>query len=520
MVAYHYTANSVDGMALQDMVCSIIQKAESIGLNIVAVTSDMGASNRSMWRCFGIKAARQLEPVTSIPHPADPGTPDSRLHFLADVPHLVKNLRCAFAKHKVIIIPQKFVQEHNLVSNVVDIGHVCDLMDVQDNMPHLKLAPKLTKKCLDPSHFDKMNVGNALNLFSNSVSAALTYLVERKGRDETYLTTAWFVGAVNKWFDLMSCRNITMALSKFNVEQYEAATKFLNSFIELFKNLQIGEKSCWKPVQTGVIMSTSSVLHLSEHLLSTSKLDFLMTSRLTQDCLENLFSCVRLKNPVPTPREFKYALKVISVAQYLKPAKRSSYQEDDRQFLGDLLPAVVRVPEVEPELSMPDVSITSLESLTEDDEASLFYLAGYCLQSLRKQKQICSSCYLQDDLLKDYPHTLLVKLKDYTQGALCRVRKDVFDVVKVWEMVVQKLEPQVLFNNIKKELVTKCLTATEDMIHDMTVPQCHPVMTRLVNKFVVVRVHIMCRKLTASKKSNAIPLGSKSAARHHAKKVN
>ena len=392
-------------MALHDMVCSIIQKAENVGLKVVAVTSDMGFSNRAMWRCFGMESGPGLKPLTSIPHPADPGTPNSRLYFLADVPHLVKNIRSAFAKHKIITIPERFVRENNLVSNVVDIGHVFDLVDVQEAMPHLKLAPKLTKKCIDPSHFDKMNVGIALNLFSNSVSATLTYLVQRRGRDKAYLTTAWFIGVVNKWFDLMSSRSIMMALSKYHVKQYSSAMEFLQSVIELFGTLEIGKKGHWKPVQTGVIMSTTSVVHLSRHVLSTNKLDFLLTSRLTQDCLENLFSCVRHKNPVPTCREFKHALKVISVAQYLKPTKRSSYQDDDQQFLGELLPAEVRMPEVEPELSMPDVNLASLESLTEDDEVSLFYLAGYCLQSLRKQKQICNNCYLQDDLLTNYPHT-------------------------------------------------------------------------------------------------------------------
>ena len=53
----------------------------------------------------------------------------------------------------------------------------------------------------------------------------------------------------------------------------------------------IGGKPDWKPVQTGVILSSASILGLAEDLLQPT--NFLLTSRFTQDCLENLFSCVR-----------------------------------------------------------------------------------------------------------------------------------------------------------------------------------------------------------------------------------
>jgi hypothetical protein len=44
-------------------------------------------------------------------------------------------------------------------------------------------------------------------------------------------------------------------------------------------------------------MATESELDLQED----HGFKFLLTSRLTQDYVENLFSMVRLKNPVPTP---------------------------------------------------------------------------------------------------------------------------------------------------------------------------------------------------------------------------
>jgi len=47
------------------------------------------------------------------------------------------------------------------------------------------------------------------------------------------------------------------------------------------------------------------VLELQSRLIDKGDFVFLLTSRLTQDCLENLFSCVRGKNPIPFALEMK-----------------------------------------------------------------------------------------------------------------------------------------------------------------------------------------------------------------------
>ena len=62
-----------------------------------------------------------------------------------------------------------------------------------------------------------------------------------------------------------------------------------------------------------------------------------MTSHLSQDCLENLFSCIRSKNPVPTPLEFKYHLRLITVAQYLKLSEHGIYEQDEGNMIADFL---------------------------------------------------------------------------------------------------------------------------------------------------------------------------------------
>lgn len=52
VVAYHYTPDGFDGACLKPIIEEIITKAESIGLYVYSVTSDMGGVNRGMWRAF------------------------------------------------------------------------------------------------------------------------------------------------------------------------------------------------------------------------------------------------------------------------------------------------------------------------------------------------------------------------------------------------------------------------------------------------------------------------------------
>ena len=296
VVGYHYTGNSINGIVLKAVTLDVIRHAADVGLHVVAVTSDMGSANRAMWKSFGIVCGKYSETTNKIQHPCDP----SRfLYFIADVPHVIKNVKAALVNGQTFKLPDDVVASNNLSGSEVSKAPVED--------QELKIAPKLTSAALDPCHFDKMKVCHALHFFSQSVSAGIRFLVESGQSATTDLVTAWFVELMNKWFDLMSSRNPVMALSKFRQSEYEKAIALLKSVINLFTGLKIGKKGGWKPVQTGVILATQSILDIQNELLDRGH-SFILTSRFSQDCLENLFSCVRLKNPIPSPIEFRYAL--------------------------------------------------------------------------------------------------------------------------------------------------------------------------------------------------------------------
>ena len=81
------------------------------------------------------------------------------------------------------------------------------------------------------------------------------------------------------------------------MDRYKQATDFLERSIRIFNDISIRD-GAWKPVQTGAILSTSAVLELSADLLASGHM-YVMTSRFLTDSVENVFSCVRAKDPAP-----------------------------------------------------------------------------------------------------------------------------------------------------------------------------------------------------------------------------
>lgn len=69
VIAHHFTERGLDGLILKDYILNIVQLCADISLRICVVTSDMGSSNRAMWREFCFSSHRNSNTICSIPHP-------------------------------------------------------------------------------------------------------------------------------------------------------------------------------------------------------------------------------------------------------------------------------------------------------------------------------------------------------------------------------------------------------------------------------------------------------------------
>lgn len=263
VVRYDFTSDSVDGKVFKLIIDEIIYKCEDIGIRIHVVTSDMSSANQAMWLEYKIYVLKQKQINNSCEHPYDK---IRRLYFYADGPHAFKNARTSFLNNESVRINEKFAHNKGLPGNVAKSKHYKDVVE-EDKNNELKLAPKLREDNLNTkNHFQKMRVGNAKRLFSESVGSALEFLASDNPCDER-LTTAYFTDILARWFYIMCGRSIDVALSYLNIDKYNEIINFLNDFIIFIETLKVGAGQ-WKPFQTAMLISTKTVIDLSFYLLN------------------------------------------------------------------------------------------------------------------------------------------------------------------------------------------------------------------------------------------------------------
>ena len=190
----------------------------------------------------------------------------------------------------------------------------------------------------------------------------------------------------------MSGRNLYLALGLSCMEKFEETIAFLNEVIELFKGLKVEKNGNWKPVQTAVIMSTTTVLQLTLVLLRDRGFNYFLPSHLSQDCIENLFSVIRLKNIIPNAFQFKNNLKLISISQFMKSISNSNYETDDREFFSEFLDILMEnsksVSKYERVFNiMPEKIVFGKLELNK-----IYYVAGYLMANIMKNQIVCNTC--------------------------------------------------------------------------------------------------------------------------------
>ena len=92
-----------------------------------------------------------------------------------------------------------------------------------------------------------------------------------------------------------------------------------------------------------------------------------------------------MNNPTPDEFQFRQALKIISVAQYMRCPSSASYHEDEREFLADFLAdrTINSKDEDADDTIAEQFSDVSDTPFNKAQESSLYHLAGYCIYSVK-----------------------------------------------------------------------------------------------------------------------------------------
>ena len=153
----------------------------------------------------------------------------------------------------------------------------------------LKIAPVLSRHHVEPGQYQKMRVSTAAQLLSHSTASVLRFCVQNGTLENDALTTAWFVDFINKWFDVVNARHYQFAMTPFSTDSVQV----LHEMVDLASKVMFSGKRCsWKPIQTGLLLSTHSIIGLYTDLVGSGLYRYLLPGRLTQDPLENFFSQV------------------------------------------------------------------------------------------------------------------------------------------------------------------------------------------------------------------------------------
>jgi len=106
---------------------------------------------------------RYCDVINYIPHPSDP---NRFIYIIANVPHLLKNLKESLLKNKFFILPKEFIIKYKLPCNRVEIAHFNELIESQKDLEFL-LTPKLHFDDVKTTNtYNKMRVNKARNVYS------------------------------------------------------------------------------------------------------------------------------------------------------------------------------------------------------------------------------------------------------------------------------------------------------------------------------------------------------------------
>lgn len=142
-------------------------------------------------------------------------------------------------------------------SDNVTLDHVRSLVDLQDKK-QLKLAPQLIATHLSPGQYQKMRVGMAAAVLSHTTATALQFCASLNLLSKDVTTTAWFLDLDNKWFDVMNARVIKASLFRTSNQKLPS----LQEMLYVIHEVKFSGKACWKPIQSGIQLSTKTVLDL------------------------------------------------------------------------------------------------------------------------------------------------------------------------------------------------------------------------------------------------------------------
>lgn len=475
VLSYFVSNEAITGDKLKEIVMKNLEVASCLGLYIRAMTGDQGPNNR---RCFRLLGATKTCPFFTWN--------SKKIYCLFDVPHLIKSVRNTLMKTDIST-------DDGIVSwSVLQKLHELDNSDIT------KVCPNITSKHINPTQFDKMRVVYATQIFSRTVSAAITTCIKlgefQSNMVEKAKATAEFIRKMDRLFDCLNSRHMNEKnMFKLPLRQNNHVEENLKEMVPYLENLKLVEKKTVYCID-GFIQSINGIISLSSDLFSPeNSITFLYTSRLNQDPIENLFAQVRAKggnNTNPSVFEFNHIVaKLMSMKIVTSSFNKNCEDDDDYIFdwkaceIGsecealcaqsnskstlDIAQLLKEIPE-----EVDNTENNSLQKIFSDEflvkTAAKRYFVGYAISKVIINRLGCENCLLETTKKGEnsaLPSEAFILSKNYSSDTVyLQLPSDSF-----MEICMQHFEVyETIFKNhmhicnIKKTIFDACMLKTKD----------------------------------------------------------
>ncbi|KAF0704195.1 THAP-type domain-containing protein, partial [Aphis craccivora] len=383
---YFFTGNRIKGDNLTNILKECVIKLLELGLVPSAVVCDQGSQNRRM---FSLLGATYNNPSVDIN--------GQKLFLIYDMPHLIKSLRNNLLDGNIKI-------ENKLIS-FKDIKKSYEI-DLKSNTA--RAMCKITPAHIAPNAFKKMSCKLAIQIFSRSVAAAIKTCVSTgELKTKTALDTANFIENVNDMFDSANSKHLYDAnpnrrpLSKRNSQVLQNLKNFCILFDKAVKINSKNNKVTTPPCFIGLKWTLTAIIGLyeSEKIIMNQHISnkeyFLMTNKLTQDPLENMFSIMRQKNGYnknPTARTFRCCFSAICSYSLMKCSESSNCEEDGEEFFNVDTLNDVQITRPTYSEEMQEDGLNDIYNLSDDCETDSNTSSGIIVINTTNDKKSLENC--------------------------------------------------------------------------------------------------------------------------------
>ena len=298
-LGYFLTSGTMSGSIMGTLLKDCITKVEACGLSVKVVISDQGSNNQNMFQTV-------LGATVDSPHFEHNG---HRVYTLYDPPHLLKSVRNNL-KNKGFCYDGDLLQWQ----------HIRKFSEADAKLP-IRMAPKLTPKHINVPPFAHLSVKLATQVLSHSVAAGITTMVSLGALPKEAQHTANFVERMDRLFNSFNSKTSTSSTAmRHAISDRSQHFPFLVECRDWLADLMpLGGRQL--PCIKGWQMAINCLLQLWPELRDDYGFSFLLTNRLNQDCVENVFSVIRGKGGQrdrPDPQQFRTAFRQVFVIEHVK----------------------------------------------------------------------------------------------------------------------------------------------------------------------------------------------------------